>query len=232
MHCIELFACAVPDEHVPPLPEEPAAGICAITGKETLTIAARHILGGSFTQRDALKRPDSDRVSVAAWRAWMYGWRGLGKKRDYRPERMSSWRVTADSIELLDRRGVREAVLGEPPATAWAGYATTSYKKHGSLLAPINTSGRAVWLWETRLVDCSDRDSLLANWERLRHYQDAGIPRPVLETGDPDPALARKVGLPLALEFREWALLRRESALYQFLCYLLPSAEELKEGVA
>ena len=87
-----------------------------------------------------------------------------------------------------------------------------------------------MWLWETRQVDCSDRERVTAWWRILRHYQDSGIPRPVLESAAPEPHLIRKVGLSLAQEFVEWAWPRREAALYQFLCYLLPSAEELKNG--
>ncbi len=230
MHCIDLIAEAVPDEGVPELPEAPKYGICALTGNDGPTIRSKHLLAASFTQWDMLARPDSDRVSVNAWRAWMYGWREEGKKRDYRPERMASWRVTPDGLAPLSRKGVREAVLGEAPGTPWAGYATTSYKKHGSMLAPVNAPGGALWLWETRVVDCSDGERVQDWWHTLRRYQDAGIPRPVLETADPEPHLIRKIGVDIALEFHGWAAPRYESALYQFLCYLLPSAEELKEA--
>lgn len=228
MSCIDLIASAVPDEHVPDLPESSAPGICAITGAEGDSIRAKHLLGASFTQWDLLARPDSDRVSVAAWRAWMYGWREEGKKRDYRPERMASWVTTPLGLRTLTRQDVRQAVLERVDAARWAGYATTSYKKHGSLLAPVNGPDRAVWLWETRRVDCSDLDQVHDWWSTLRYYQDAGIPRPVLETADPEPHLIRKIGAAMALEFHAWAEPRHESALYQFLCYLLPSVEELK----
>lgn len=228
MHCIDLIAAAVPDEYVPTLPEMPAEGVCALTGAAGPTIAAKHLLGASFTQWDQLAVPDSDRVSINAWRAWMYGWREDGKKRDFRPERMSSWVVQPDGLTQLSRQGVRAFVLGGVPHGPWAGYATTSYKKHGSLLAPVNSADYGIWLWETRRVDCSDAYLVHEWWDSLRAYQDAGIPRPVLESADPEPHLIRKVGVSLTMAFMQWARSRRESALYQFLCYLLPSAEELK----
>lgn len=229
MHCVDLIHQAVDDGHVPALPEEPQQGVCAVTGHECMTIPAKHLLGASFTQWDLLIRPDSDRVGVSVWAAWMYGWREQGKKRDYRPERMSSWVVSPDGFDLLSRQQVRSAVLGKMTLSSpWAGYATTSYKKHGSLLAPVNGPGQAVWLWETRRIDCSDSAMVIGWWEKLRYFQDAGIPRPVLESADPEPHLIRKIGVPMAMEFADWSSARVQSGLYQFLCYLLPSAEELK----
>jgi len=228
MHAITLFSKAIPDASVPPLPEEPADGLCCVTGLEGPTIARKHLLTSSFTQWDQLMCIHSDRVGVDVWRAWMYGERREGKNRDFRPERMSSWIVSPSGLTLLDRQGVRDLVLEPPQIEPWAGYATTSYKKHGSLLAPVNTAGRAVWLWELTQVDCSHYEQVQAWWQQLRQFQDAGIPRPVLETADPEPHLIAKIGVTLALEFAEWARPRRDSSLYQFLCYLLPSVEELK----
>lgn len=230
MHCIDLMAQAVPV--VPSLPEPAEPGVCAITGREGPTIGSRHLLGASFTQWDLLARPDSDRVSVNAWRAWMYGWRDEGKKRDYRPERMSSWLIADGRIALLSRQDVRGAVLGPASESLWAGYATTSHKKHGTLMAPVNSPGPGVWLWETRLIDCSDAERVQRWWDELRTFQDAGIPRPVLETADPAPHLMRKIGVETSLRFLDWAGSRYQSALYQFLCYLLPSADELKDAAA
>jgi len=229
MHCVDLIASAVPDEHVPELPEEPSVGICAVTGAETDTISSRHLLSASFTQWDMLVRPDSERVGINVWRAWNYGWREDGKKRDYRPERMSSWIAAPDGLHRLTRQQVREAVLSGCDWPRWAGYATTSYKKHGSLLAPVNSSGRAVWLWEITKVDCSDLGRVHEMWDRLREYQDAGIPRPVLETAEPEPYLIAKVGIDTAQSLYDFAKPVIQSPLYQFMCYLLPSAQELKE---
>jgi len=229
MHCVDLWAAAVGAE-APPLPEPEAPGVCAITGRECQTIAAKHLLGSTFTQWDLLARPDSDRVGVAAWCAWMYGHRAPGKKRDYRPERMSSWVVTAQAVTPLDRVAVRGRVLAGGESVPWSGYATTSYKKHGSMLAPVNAPGPGRWLWETRIVDCSDTAALESMYSALRAWQDAGIPRPVLETADPEPHLIAKIGMTPSQEFVQWARPRLESSLYQFMCYLLPSVAELKES--
>lgn len=212
-----------------PYPEAPVPGLCCITGDDCDTIARKHLLGPSFTDLELLALPDSDRIGVHVWDAFTAGELRDGKARRYCPERMSSWRCTSDRFEPLTRQGVRDAVFGEPPPKPWAGYATTSYKKHGGLRAPVNTGSSNVWLWESVRVDCTDKGALQDTWGTLRHYQDAGIPRPVLETGDMEPHLVGKVGVALALDYQRWARSRIESALYQFCVYLLPSAEELKE---
>lgn len=229
MHAIELIAGAVDDKYVPDLPERPQPGICCVLGKHCNTIAKKHLIGSSFNDVQYLARPDSGRVAVAVWRAWMFGWRAdESKKRDKKPERMSSWLCTEQEFVLLSRRDVRARVF-DPPDTTFVGYATTSYKKHGSLMAPVNAPGKNVWLWETRKVDCTDLGRVNHWWQRLRKAQDAGVPRPVLEHLDANPALIRNVGMHVWMEFEAWAALRLHSALYQFLCYLLPSKEELKQ---
>src|SRR5690606_4361879 len=141
MDAIRLIAEAVPDDGVPALPEPARPGICCVTGVGGERIHRRDVLTSSFRQGDLLRRPGSDGIGVWVWRAWMYGERRPGKKRDYRPERMSCWRATASRFEALDRDGVREALFAEPPGEPWAGYITDSYKKHGSLLAPVNHNG-------------------------------------------------------------------------------------------
>lgn len=212
-----------------PYPEPPAPGLCCITGEACDTVARKHLLGPSFTDLELLALPDSDRIGVHVWDAFTAGELRDGKARRYCPERMSSWRCTADRYETLSRQGVRDAVFGESPTQPWAGYATTSYKKHGGLRAPVNTGRSNIWLWESVQVDCSDRAALQSMWDALRRYQDAGIPRPVLETGDMEPHLVGKIGVDVALEYQRWARPRIESALYQFCVYLLPSADELKQ---
>ena len=212
-----------------PYPETPVLGLCCVTGDACETIARKHLLGPSFTDLELLVLPDSDRIGVHVWDAFTAGELRDGKARRYCPERMSSWRCTADQFEPLTRQGVRDAVFGATPNTPWAGYATTSYKKHGGLRAPVNTGSSNVWLWESVRVDCSDREALQGMWDALRRYQDAGIPRPVLETGDLEPHLVGKIGVDVALEYQRWATPRIESALYQFCVYLLPSADELEQ---
>lgn len=222
MDAIRLIAEAVPDDGVPALPEPARPGICCVTGVEGETIHRRHLLTSSFTQWDLLRRPGSDRIGVWVWRAWMYGERRPGKKRDYRPERMSCWRATASRFEALDRDGVREALFAEPPGEPWAGYITDSYKKHGSLLAPVNHNGSALWLWETVVVDCTDRSTIADWWQRLRGWQDAGVYRSMLAAADLEPHVIQRIGVSATLEFLEWARPRRGAPLYQLLVALLP----------
>jgi hypothetical protein len=189
-----------------------------VTGASCATISRKHVIKPSFTNLDLLRAPDSHRASVVAWRALTYKW-----------ERMSSWACNGETFARLDRKGVREQVLTRDEiAMPCAYYATTSYKKHGALLAPANPPGRRVWLFETRLVDCSDMDAVEDTWARLRAAQDAGIPRPLIESLDIAPGYIGKVGWRVWCDFEAWARPRMRSPLYQFLTYLLPSMEELK----
>lgn len=217
MIAIDLIAAALPQETPP---EAPVEGVCCVTGATCPTINRKHAIKPSFTNLDLLRAPDSDRTGVAAWRALTYKW-----------ERMSSWACNGETFERLDRKGVRGLVLSRDEiALPCAYYATTSYKKHGSLRAPANPPGRRVWLFETRLVDCSDMDAVADTWARLRAAQDAGIPRPLIEHLDITPGYMAKIGWRVWRDFEAWARPRMLSPLYQFLTYLLPSQEELRNA--
>jgi hypothetical protein len=200
-----------------------------VTGAHGSTIHREHAIKESFTGLDLLRAPLSARVGLAAWRVLTHGVAHLdqSKKRDMYPLRQSHWLCDGATIEYLDRRGVRARVLDGVALPAWAGYATTSYKKHGALLAPVNGAGRQVWLWETRRVDCSDRAAVADTWQRLRAAQDAGIPRPLIEQLDVMPAHIAKLGWRVWADFERWARPRLRAPLYQFLTYLLPSQAEL-----
>lgn len=212
-HAVELIA---PHSDVE-MPTGIERGVCAVTGKECDTVPRGELLSKSFTSGDLLRAPNSDRVGVAAYLALRYKW-----------ERMSSWIVTESEFRRLDRVGVREAALGNPPAGVWAAYATTSYKKHGALLAPVNSGDRSTWVFETRPVDMSQRDVVREWWERLNTALRLGLGRSVLESLTCPPFLVRKVGVREWLAFDAWARPRYQSPLYAFLCYLLPSQEELR----
>lgn len=221
MHAIDLIAAALPtsDPDYPVLPDDPIPGVCCITGSAGPTLPRAALLGPSFTAGELLALPAGDRVGVAAWLALRYKW-----------ERMSSWIVSRDGFRRLDRQGVRAAVLGEPPAGPWAAYATTSYKKHGALLAPVNSPWSRVWQWEAERVDCTDPGEVADMWSRLRAAQDLGLSRAVLETLECPAWLAGRVGIKAWLEYQRWALRVYRSARYRFLCYLLPSQEELRSA--
>jgi hypothetical protein len=215
MTAIDLIAAALPPE---PPPEAPEDGVCCVTGARGLTVSRALVIKPSFTNLDLLRAPDSDRAGIAAWRVLNY---------DY--ERKSSWACNGQTFERLDRKGVRNHVLSrEESPLPCAFYATTSYKKHGALRAPANSTGKRVWLFETRLVDCSDMAAVSAIWARLRAAQDEGIPRPLIEHLDIAPGYMAKIGWRVWRNFEAWARPRRRSPLYEFLTYLLPSQDELK----
>jgi hypothetical protein len=211
---IDLIAAALPPETPP---EEPKPGLCCVTGAECATIARKHVVKPSFTNLDLLRAPQSDRAGVAAWRVL-----------NHAPARQSLWWCDGHDLRLLKRVDVRALVLNGVTAPQWSGYATTSYKKHGALRAPVNSGPRQLWLFEMLVVDCSDRGQVAEMWERLRAAQDAGIPRPLIEALDVAPGYIAKIGWRVWRDFETWARSRMKSPLYQFLTYLLPSQEELK----
>jgi hypothetical protein len=213
-------------------PEEPKDGLCCMLGTTEPCIGRGYAIKPSFTNLDLLRAPDSDRVSVRAWRVLTHSMPAAeGKKRDTFPLMQSSW-VVSDALTLLDRQTVRRRVIEAIPAPAWsaapwAGYVTTSYKKHGSLRAPVNTGNSQRWLFELDIVDCTDRVKVLEWWERMRTARESGIPRPVIETLDCSLHLMGKYPS-LWREFERWARPKYQSSLYRYLTYLLPSEEELK----
>lgn len=225
MTAIELLYEALPAREPPEIPGE---GICCVLGTREPTIDRRHAIKPSFTNLDVLRAPDSERVSVRAWRVLTHSKPAKeGKKRDTFPLMQSSWVCDGAELFLQDRLSIRVHVLTGVYQRQWCGYVTTSYKKHGCLRAPVNTNGSQRWLFETEVVDCSDREQVQDWWTRLREAREAGIPRSVIETLD--------IGVPLFAKhrahwqaFEPWARSRYQSVLYRFLTYLLPSQEELR----
>lgn len=213
MTAVELLGAAFCSE----LPETPADGVCCVTGATGPTIDREHAIKQSFTNLDLLRAPDSDRVGVAAYRAMTEP-----------AQRKSSWICDRTGFRKLQRLDVRELVLDGVPAGAgpWAGYVTTSYKKHGVLRAPVNTGSAQRWLFELDVIDCSDRKRVADWWGRLSSTREAGIPRPVIECLDIGLPLMRK-HLALWSQFEPWARARVRAPLYRFLTYLLPGQEEL-----
>lgn len=214
-------------------PEAATEGLCCVLGTTEPCIDRRHAIKPSFTNLDLLRAPDSDRVSVRAWRVLTHSVPAAeGKKRDTYPLMQFSWICQGGQLTLLDRVQVRSLVV-EPAMIQepWAGYVTTSYKKHGSLRAPVNRNGAQRWLFELDIVDCTDRAKLWDWWMRLRETREAGIPRPVIETLDCSVHLMAK-HLARWREFEAWARPRVNAPLYRFLTYLLPSADEIKASEA
>jgi hypothetical protein len=150
-------------------------------------------------------------------------------------ERYSSWIVTENEFTLLGKShsgdGWRNEVLKyifDPPQGPWAGYITTSYKKHGAMRAPVNR-GTNVWLFEMILADCTDQEKTREYWEVLNKYLRVGFGRPVLESVKCSSYVIRKCGLSEWVEFERWAKDKYQSGLYKLMCYLLPSQNELKK---
>ena len=218
IHPVNLLSAATHDhEDRPILPCEPIEDRCAITGQQTHCIPRKYLLGKSFTNGDVLACPESNMVSIDAYYALKFKW-----------ERMSSWFCDGITFERLTRQDVRTKVFQEIMPEQWTAYATTSYKKHGALKAKVNTGKNRIWLFEMRLVDCSDRKQVLAWWDSLNIALHSGIGRRVLESLDCSPFVIQRVGLKTWIAFERWARPKYLSSLYAFLCYLLPSQEELK----
>lgn len=215
MSSVKLIYSAIRSETDSPAPV--GVEICCLLGESLPCVPRKDVLGPSFTDGEVLRAPRSQWISVAAAVAL-----------SYRPERASSWVCDGVTFTKLDRAGVRDAVLGDPPLRPWAGYATTSYHKHGSLRAPVNAPGQCVWLFESRLVDMSDRDNMAMTWARLREARMLGVPRSCIEAVVPPGNVSVTPGLPWWMRFEQWARPVHKSALYAFLCYLLPSQEEVK----
>lgn len=228
MSAVELLHGALPAREPP---SDVVEGVCCVLGTRELCVAREEAIKPSFTNLDLLRAPDSCLVSLRAWRVLTHSDPAAeGKKRDTFPLMQSSWVVTDTQLQKLDRIGVRTLVInGMPMRREWAGYVTTSYKKHGCLRAPVNRNGSQRWLFELDVVDCSDRAKVAEWWEKLRSTREAGIPRPVIETLDCSVHLMSK-HLRLWLEFERWARDKWQSPLYRFLTYLLPSQEELREN--
>ncbi len=219
MHAVDLIAKHVPADELLPLPSAPRYELCCVVGEHRDCIERRHVIKKSFTAGATLKAPASQWASVQAYHALAY-----------RPERQSSWMVSRDGgFRKLTRVEVRQAALYDPlPDSPWAGYATTSYKKHGSLITPVNTGDRRAWVFEERLADLTDPVRVTDWWDRLNAALRAGIGRSVLETLMCPPFVIKICRPDTWLEFRDWARDKYQSSVYQFLCYLLPSQEELR----
>ena len=219
------------EKRLPPLPCETVTALCAVTGQRTICLPRKHVIGKAFTDSSAFASPGSQFISVDVFYAWNYGYKTDPKKKmEKKPERMSSWFCDGETWEELNRQGVRTKVFQPNMPPSWAAYATTSYKKHGSIHAKVNSSTSRFWLFETRQVDCSDMSLVNEWWTVLNKALRDGIGRSILETVDCPPYLISKVGFTVWRDFEEWASDKKLSALYAFLCYLLPSQEELKDG--
>ena len=212
MHAVSLIAAALSDREA--LPCAAVDGVCCLTGEEGLCIPREHLFTKSFTRFDLLRSPGSRMASVGAWYALRHRW-----------ERMSSWWCDGNEFVRLTRVGVREMVLRPPSADRWCAFATTSYKKHGALIAPVNAASR-VWAFDDEIIDLS---GFSAVWEPLLAARTSGVSRGSLESLEPNRWAIEAMGFAGWLAFVEWAASRYQSSVYRFACYLLPSQEEMRD---
>lgn len=230
MHAVDLLAAACPEDWREPLPQEPVNGTCCLTGQYGPTISRSKVFGASFTEFETFKVSESDRVGINVWYAFRAGYFAAeGKKRKKKPEAMACWWTDGKSWIELNKVKIRELVFEGAEGLPWAGWVTTSYKKHGATRAPVNRGKFGVWGFDESLPDCSDIDLVTDWWGNLREAQNGGLKRTVIETLEIPVFVYNKIDTALWLKFRGWAADKRESALYRFLCYLLPSQAELKD---
>lgn len=221
MHPVNLIASglSVDDSDYPIMGLQLSHGICAVTGIESQCVPRKSLLGKSFCDGETLVAPSSDMVSIDAYIALKYKW-----------ERMSSWTCNEDEFKKLTRIEVRATVFACKHKLPWCGYVTTSYKKHGALRAPINyLNGQNKWLFESRIVNCSDNAKMLQWWDILNIALKLGISRSIMESLSCPFIVMQKIGLTKWIEFETWARSKINNSLYAFLVYLLPSQEELKD---
>lgn len=219
MHSVNLIAKAIkflPDCST--MPKKTENGICCVTGQKSETIIRSELFGKSFTNIDVLKDPDSDRISIDAYLALSYKW-----------ERMSCWLCDGITFDRLIRTDFRELILnGVNNRDLWTSYITTSYKKHGSLHAPVNNKPFGIWRFENLTVDASDNIKVNYWYNILNDYLHLGFGRTVLESLDCSPFVMQKYGVDKWIKFQSWAKDKFQSPLYKLICYILPSQEEIK----
>ena len=236
MHATDLITACLTDDQKEPLPEAAQTGVCCVSGATTDTIARKFLFGSNFCDLNILTCPDSDRVGVNVWYAFQFGAYGVDaesgetKKRKKKPEMQACWWTDGETFREMGKAKIRELVLRGTTAKRWAGWVTTSYKKHGALRSPVNGTPFGIWGFDDLVVRANDKSAVLEMWRKLRNAQDNGIGRTGIETLDIPIPIMLKIGVPFCNEFLTWAQPRYQSPLYQFLTYLLPSQDELKNG--
>lgn len=215
-----------------PMPEgETADGICCFTGLRCPTLPRKDVLDKTFNKHEFLLAPDSDRVGVNVVRA-------LSLKE----ERMSCWIATTRKFYAvgestpknpkdLTRAQAREMVInGVDFDGPWSGYWTTSYKKHGAYVSPVNHSGRfGFWGFESMTVDCRDNRKVRDIFDFLMGLKVAGMMEVEMRTLDFSRKTCETFTIAQLLEVRRKLVPLAKDPLFEFLMYLLLSAKEIKD---
>ena len=236
MHATDLIAACLTDDQKEPLPEAAQTGVCCVSGATTETIARKHLFGSNFCDMNILACPDSNRVGVNVWYALQFGAYGVdaesgeAKKRKKKPEMQACWWTDGVTFREIGKAQIRELVLRGTTSKYWAGWVTTSYKKHGALRSPVNNTPFGIWGFDDLLVRANNQAVVLDMWRKLRDAQNNGISRTGIETLEIPIPVMLNVGMAFCNDFLTWARSRYQSPLYQFLTYLLPSQDEIKNG--
>lgn len=217
MNIYKLISNSIKDSHVP-FPIEPIPAVCAVTGECCLCVPRKKLFSSNFTEQPNLKCPESQFVGIDAYQALKH-----------RKTRMSSWLATKEKFRVLKRIDVRPLVLEGVCSDLWAGWVTTTYKKHGATRAKLNHASQAVWAFDEMLIDCSDNKKVNEIYNQLVVWLKKGFSKATLETLNCPGFVIMRVGLQEWLKLEKWAKLIYKSNLYKFLCYLLPSQDELKK---
>jgi len=196
--------------------------VCCVTGRTGPGITRKRLIGKSFCDQAVLVTPESQYVGLPAWSALRYKW-----------ERMACWLAGDGDMRLFrgseGRKSLRDTILNERyPSTPWAGYITTSYKKHGALRAPVNAGARRVWQYDEMRADLSDRVKIAGWWKRLHNERVNGISRAMLETLRAKPIALRSISVTRWTSLLAWATTIHRDPAYRVLCYLLPSKDEIE----
>lgn len=217
MHTVNLIAEALRRSgQAPDIKSPEAPGVCCLTGDKCMTIPRSDIITRAFTAQSLFCAPQSDRIGIDAALALSYKW-----------ERMSCWFVTKNEFRCIQKNGVREIILGQRyPAEPWAGYVTTSYKKHGALTTPANMDTRRIWGFDEETVDLTDYTAVTAIYERLLECKKRHLPQLLMTHLTLDYVAPENIIF--VSDFINWARSLYKSRLYQFLIWLLPPASEVK----
>ena len=201
--------------------------VCCITGVKCECVPMGAVITTSFTDGQLFKAPSSEWVSLSTYQAWKFGIRAEGKKRDMNPERNSCWVVNRDAWRHgLKKAEIRQVAL-EGVTPPWACWVTTGYKKHGTLRTPVNSSRHGVIAFNDLRADCSDPERVMGMFERMKSIQLVGFGRKIIETLECPPGYQKRYGFGPWNEFYSWAKSIYLSPLYQFVCYILPTKEEM-----
>ena len=227
MHAVNLISSAVRGKGDFDIPVDISYGVCAVTGQYGPCLPRGYVIPSSNCDQPWFAAPQSNLVGVDVWIAWNYGYLKDGSKRKTRFERQSCWWCDGREFKQIKRLDIRRLVLDGSPSSPWSMWVTTSYKKHGSIRAPVNIGRRGVVAFEERIVDVSDEGRVHRWWNTLLCIRKRGVSRFNIELLE-CPRLD-VIGIGEWIDFDRWARPRYKSALYALLCYLLPSNEEIKK---